>query len=256
MLAANRTQIEQLARRLAGMRSVCCLTGAGISAESGVPTFRGADGLWRGHRAEQVATPEAFARDSALVWAFYNERRQRLLKVKPNPAHFACARLQRYFEHFDLITQNVDGLHQLAGCADVIELHGNIWTVRCTECARQMHGRCVLDGDPVCTDCGALLRPGVVWFGEPLPTSALQRAQQALARCQAMLVVGTSSVVQPAASMAGWAQQQGAFVVEVNIGNTPQSDTADARLVGPAGVIFPQLVEALESTQPNRGRQH
>ena len=166
-------QIDWLADQLGHTGRVACMTGAGVSAESGVPTFRGTGGLWEGRRAEEIATPEAFARDPEAVWRFYLWRRRGLLDIKPNPAHYALAELERSCPQFDLITQNVDGLHHQAGSRNLITLHGDIWVDRCTECGYEERASAVSDKPPACRECGALARPGVVWFGEMLPEGAL-----------------------------------------------------------------------------------
>lgn len=224
------------------------MTGAGVSAESGVPTFRGQGGFWQGRRAEDLATPQAFERDPEGVWNFYNHRREALRDIRPNPAHFALAELEALFDDWTLITQNVDGLHSLAGSTDIVELHGNIWTVRCTGCGQEVDKfGAKLSDQPMCDACGALLRPAVVWFGEMLPPEALSAAQRAVSRCQAMLVVGTSSLVQPAASLAIGAKSHGAMVVEVNLEPTPLSPEADEHLFGQAGTILPKLVAAIQA---------
>lgn len=238
--------IERIAERLAKLDRVCCLTGAGVSAESGVPTFRGQAGLWEGQRPEDLATPQAFERDPEKVWKFYNYRREMLLECRPNAAHRALADLERVFDCWSLITQNVDRLHQQAGSRNPIELHGNIWTVRCTACDQEFDKFGVkLDCLPACESCGNLLRPAVVWFGEMLSPEVLAAAQTAAEDCQAMLVVGTSSVVQPAASLALTARAGGALVIEINLDTTPLSAQADEFLSGKAGEVLPQLAEAI-----------
>ncbi|HAA03783.1 MAG TPA: NAD-dependent deacylase [Syntrophobacteraceae bacterium] len=238
--------IHLLSEKLKRADRVAVLTGAGVSAESGVPTFRGADGLWRQYRATDLATPEAFERDSALVWEFYNWRRELLAPLNPNAAHRALVELEQRFSQFTLITQNIDGLHQQAGSRKVVELHGNIWYVRCTICQGVSEDRRVpLPGMPVCNACGGLLRPHVVWFGEMLEPEILEHAYASIGECQVMLVVGTSALVQPAASMGLYARRQGAFVAEINLESTPNSDLLDLSLLGKAGEILPKLVDSL-----------
>lgn len=235
-------EIAILRERLVEAESVVVLTGAGISAESGVPTFRGRDGLWRQYRATDLATPEAFADDPALVWEFYNWRRQVLAPLHPNPGHLALAAMERRFPRFTLITQNIDGLHQTAGSRNVIELHGNIWWVRCTQCGKLTEDRSpVLPELPACGSCGALLRPHVVWFGEMLDPKILDLAGRALESCQVMLVVGTSGVVQPAASMGAAARRRGSFVAEINLEPTPYSGIYDLSIMGKSGEVLPFL---------------
>lgn len=248
MLTDSAAIIERIAERLAKLDRVCCLTGAGVSAESGVPTFRGQAGLWQGQRPEDLATPEAFERDPEKVWKFYNYRREVLLDCRPNAAHRALVDLERVFDCWSLITQNVDRLHQRAGSRNPIELHGNIWTVRCTACGQEFDEFGVkLECLPTCESCGGLLRPAVVWFGEMLAPEVLAAAQMAMERCQAMLVIGTSSVVQPAASLALAARAGGALVVEINLETTPLSSQADECLSGKAGEILPRLTQAIKT---------
>jgi NAD-dependent deacetylase len=220
---------------------VAVLTGAGVSAESGVPTFRGERGLWRSFRPEQLATPEAFRRDPALVWEWYDWRRGLIGACVPNAAHETLADMERVLPDFTLITQNVDGLHQAAGSRNVLELHGNIWRLRCTRCGRtsEDHRVPLPEIPPRCSQCGALLRPDVVWFGESLPSQVLEAAWAAAARCRLMLVVGTSAVVQPAASLPLVALRNGARLVEVNPAETPLSPHAHEILHGPAAEVLP-----------------
>ena len=213
------------------------LTGAGISAESGVPTFRGEGGLWRSYRAEDLATPRAFGRDPELVWEWYAWRRSLIGACQPNAAHLALVEMETQLDEFVLITQNVDGLHQLAGSRNVVELHGNIWRMRCTQSCRpdwEDRSEPLPQIPPVCPDCGALVRPDVVWFGESLPAQALDDAYEAAQHCQIMLVVGTSALVQPAASLPLVALQSNSFVVEFNSEATPISGAVDQVVQGPA----------------------
>lgn len=236
------TPLQIAAQRLAQADKVAVLTGAGISAESGVPTFRGADGLWEKYRPEELATPQAFACDPELVWRWYHWRRGLIAKCAPNPAHRALVDLEARAGRFTLITQNVDGLHRLAGSRNILEVHGNLWMVRCTSCGALYEERELdLPPRPACRDCGGQLRPHVVWFGESLDSAILEAAWQAAAQCRVMLVVGTSAVVQPAAGLASVAKQAGAFVVEVNLEPTPNSREVDVSLMGKAGEILPQL---------------
>ena len=221
---------------------VAVLTGAGVSAESGVPTFRGEKGLWRRYRPEELATPEAFARDPKLVWEWYDWRRQLIARCEPNAAHRTLAEMEEFFPNFTLITQNVDGLHQAAGSKRVLELHGNIWRVRCTAEGTVTENREVpLKEIPPRCGCGALLRPDVVWFGEPLPAEALEAAYRAAQNCDVMLVIGTSAVVQPAASLPIVALRSGTYVIEINPQETPLSPLVHESIRGPAGVELPKL---------------
>ena len=244
-----REESERLRLVLHQAQRVVVLTGAGISAESGVPTFRGADGLWRQYRAVDLATPQAFARDPRLVWEFYNWRRELLAPLTPNPGHLALVKLESRAPEFLLITQNIDGLHHAAGSTNILELHGNIWRVRCTDCGKVTEDRSVpLPALPTCGTCGGLLRPDVVWFGEMLDRLILAKAYEALSSCQALLVIGTSGNVEPAASMGLHAKSQGAVVAEINLEPTPQTDAYDISLLGKAGVILPQLIDRPGST--------
>lgn len=235
--------IQKVRDRLGAARAITVLTGAGISADSGVPTFRGADGLWRTFRAEDLATPEAFARDPRLVWEWYNWRREIVATTQPNPAHHAIAELERRVPSFLLITQNVDGLHRLAGSQQMVELHGDIWMVRCTACGRVEENRDVpIALPPSCAHCAGLLRPHIVWFGEALDTAGLARSHQAASMADVMLIVGTSGLVYPAAMFAPIAKAAGAFLVEINLDPTPYGDLADISLPGRAAEIVPRLL--------------
>lgn len=231
------------AARLRAATRVVALTGAGVSAESGVPTFRGPEGLWGRFRAEDLATPEAFARDPRLVWEWYEWRRQRVAAVRPNPAHVALAALESRVPEFLLITQNVDGLHAMAGSRRTLELHGSLWRVRCMGCGERREERRVpLPEKPPRCGCGALLRPDIVWFGEALDPGIVERAHEASLRAEVVLVIGTSSLVQPAASFPRLARSAGAFVVEINPEQTPLSRFADVCLRGRAGEVVPALL--------------
>lgn len=232
-------------QKLASARSVTVLTGAGISADSGVPTFRGVDGLWRNFRAEDLATPEAFARDPRLVWEWYNWRRELIASKRPNPAHDAVAQMEQRFEQFWLITQNVDGLHRDAGSRKLSEIHGNIWMVRCTQCRRVTENRDVpIAILPLCSNCNGLLRPHIVWFGEALAEQDLDASEAALQSSDLCLIIGTSGLVYPAAGFGSIAKQAGAFVVEINLDATAQSGIVDAALQGRAKDIVPLLLQA------------
>jgi NAD-dependent deacetylase len=225
---------------------VVALTGAGVSAESGVPIFRGEAGLWRQYRPEELATPRAFARDPKLVWEWYDWRRGLIAECQPNPAHHALVGIEARLPDFTLVTQNVDGLHRLAGSRHVLELHGDIWRMRCTRQGTTLVDRTtpLPEIPPRCAECGALLRPDVVWFGESLPGDVLEAAFAASAACNVMLVVGTSAVVQPAATLPLIAKQNGAVLVEINPQPTPLSDYADLTLRQPATHALPQLWNA------------
>lgn len=236
-------QLRLTRAHLASAQSIAVLTGAGISADSGVPTFRGVDGLWRTYRAEDLATPEAFERDPRIVWEWYNWRRELIATKSPNPAHFALAELERRSHRMWLITQNVDGFHRAAGSHRLSEIHGNIWMVRCTDCGFVTEDRRVpIPILPVCETCGALVRPHIVWFGESLDPAEIQRCTEALQSCDVLLVIGTSGVVYPAAGFASVAKQAGATVVEINLDETPQSNLVDLALRGRAKDLVPQLL--------------
>ena len=240
---STENRVESAAALLGKARRVVAFTGAGVSAESGVPTFRGAGGLWEGRPIEQVATPQGFAADPVLVWQFYEQRRCNLARCRPNPAHHVLAAWQRRFSSYTLVTQNVDGLHEEAGSRDVLHVHGSIWTVRCTGCGRERHEPAapLPEVPPRCPVCGAMERPGVVWFGETLPEDVLEPAARAAAGADVMIVVGTSAVVYPAAGLVQIAASAGAAVIEVNPEASALAHLADIELRGPAGEVLPRL---------------
>lgn len=225
---------------------VAVLTGAGVSAASGVPTFRGAaDSLWENHRPEDLATPEAFARDPELVWRWYDWRRALIARCAPNAAHLALARLERSVASVTVITQNVDGLHALAGSGRVLEFHGSIWRMRCTGCGREADDRRAPLPPPLpprCATCRETLRPGVVWFGEAIDPGVMQAAAAAARGCDLFLVAGTSGVVWPAAGLAGLARASGAQVLEFNLEPGGVSDQAHLFVRGDAAQTLPLLV--------------
>jgi NAD-dependent deacetylase len=234
--------VAEVTARLRTARSVCVLTGAGISAESGLPTFRGAGGLWRTHRVEDLASPEGFARDPRLVWSWYNERRAAHQAVRPNAGHVALAELEGRIADFTLVTQNVDSLHVRAGSRNVLELHGNLREARCTRCAGR---RPIPDGlplDEINHACGGCWRPDIVWFGEALPEPAWIAAAAAAERADVFLVVGTSGLVSPAALLATRFPGRSAFVVEINPEETAITPFAARSLRGPAAGILPRLL--------------
>jgi NAD-dependent deacetylase len=241
------TLSEEVLNALRGAKSVVVLTGAGVSAESGVPTFRGQEGLWRNYNPQELATPVAFQRDPVLVWEWYNWRRELIAPLQPNPAHVAIAALEERSPDFVLLTQNIDGLHTLAGSQHVLEIHGNIWRVRCvTEGTVTENREVPLKEIPPYCECGAMLRPHIVWFGESLDPDILSRSFQAIEQCDFLMVVGTSAVVQPSASFPIMARQRGATVLEVNMEPTPISSIVNASLFGKAGELLPRLIEALD----------
>lgn len=217
---------------------IAVLTGAGVSAESGIPTFRSNGGYWREYRFEDLATPEGFARDPKFVWTWYEERRRTIAAARPNAGHFALAEMEKRVAAFTLITQNVDGLHDLAGSKNVIKLHGDIWTVRCLKCGKSRVERAQLTDLPPHCACGGMLRPGVVWFGESLPHGALERAQAAVRAADLLIVAGTSAQVYPAAGLISLAPT----VLEINPEETPFSDEVTYSLRGTSAEILPQLL--------------
>ncbi len=239
----NQLTILDVRDRLQQAQSVTVLTGAGISADSGVPTFRGPEGLWKNFRPEELASPEAFARDPQLVWEWYNWRRELLTTKQPNAAHEALVQLEALIPNFWIITQNVDGLHAAAGTQHLSEIHGNIWKVRCTNCCVVSPNHEVpLPYPPTCKACSGLLRPHIVWFGESLAAKDLEQSYAALERCEILLIIGTSGVVYPAASFAPVAKDHGAFVVELNLESTPNSSAVDVSFQGRAKELVPLLL--------------
>src|SRR5210317_36583 len=236
---------DALVSALRDARHVCVLTGAGVSAESGVPTFREAqDGLWSRYDPQDLATPEAFLADPALVWRWYRWRRELVADAQPNPGHHAIARSGELVPRLSLVTQNVDNLHQRAGSKDVVEFHGNLFDDRCYADGSRHVGDDSLDV-PTCPDCGGHLRPGVVWFGEAIPEEALNESCAAAVDCDVFLSVGTSSVVYPAAGLANLAKDNGALVVEINPSPTMSASYFDIAIAEKSGVILPELVESL-----------
>jgi len=237
---------EELMQRLAKASRVVVSTGAGISAESGVPTFRGENGLWKKMRPEELATVDGFMNNPELVWEWYQYRRDLMGKVQPNPGHYAIAEMEKIFTEFTLITQNIDGLHARAGSGRILELHGNISKNKCFKCGVYYdHDIDLAAGLPKC-DCGGMIRPDVVWFGEMLPQDTLREAFRTTEYAEVFFSVGTSAVVQPAASLPYLASRGGAFVVEVNIESTPLTPVCDLLLEGKSGQIMPRIVEALQ----------
>lgn len=240
---------DVLIERIRTAVKIAVMTGAGTSAESGIPTFREAQtGLWSRYRPEDLATPQAFARNPGLVWQWYTWRRELICSANPNPGHFALARMEKLIPKLMLITQNVDGLHQQAGSGQItpiIELHGNIHRTKCFEHGHP-EGQWEVRGQelPTCPICDSLLRPDVVWFGESLPSDALAAAWNAARTAEIFFSIGTSALVEPAASLPHITRQAGGRVVEINPNETPLTPYADFILRGFAGEILPELVKA------------
>lgn len=218
--------------------NVAVLTGAGVSAESGIPTFRSNGGYWQQYRFEDLATPEAFARDPKFVWTWYEERRRAIARAQPNAGHLALAELERRKPHFTLITQNVDGLHDLAGSKNIIKLHGDIWVVRCLSCRAECVDRSELNDLPPRCRCGGMLRPGVVWFSEMLPEGAMERATAAVRAADVLIVAGTSAQVYPAAGLIPMARA----VIEINPEATAYSDDVTFSIRGTSADVLPRLI--------------
>jgi NAD-dependent deacetylase len=238
------TNDAPLVAAFAKAHRIAVLTGAGVSAESGLSTFRGQGGIWQKFRAEELASMDGFLANPDIVWEWYSYRREVLSKAKPNPAHAALAEWESECEEFTVITQNVDGLHRAAGSMDVVELHGNITISRCLSCDQEMLEQPTRwEGKvPLCS-CGGRLRPGVVWFGEMLPEDAIARAIHAAETCDMFISIGTSTVVYPAASLPMIAAEHGAYTVEVNPDETPFSRYANLIMREPAGEAVPRLHE-------------
>ena len=243
--------ISRLIPLLRQAEKIVILTGSGISAECGIPTFRGDDGLWKTYRAEELATPSAFHSNPELVWEWYDWRRGLMGPKEPNPGHRVLARWEKTFPEFTLITQNIDGLHQKAGSVNILELHGNIWKMRCVQegTIRENRDTPLREIPPLCPDCGHLMRPHVVWFGESLDMGILQQSSQLSSSCDAMFVIGTSAVVQPAASLPLAATQAGATVIEVNPEPTPLTPYVAFSFRGKSGEVLPAIDDKLRSTR-------
>lgn len=250
--------LEAIASRLKPDARITVLTGAGISAASGVPTFRGPEGLWNKFRAEQLATPEAFARDPRLVWEWYDWRRQRIAACRPNGGHDVLAAWSRRFPHFTLITQNVDGLHERAGTRGLLRMHGSIWEVACWSGCAGSPARWTDDAVPLseipprCIYCGGLIRPAVVWFGEALDPEIVGKCLEAT-RCDVFLTIGTSAVVHPAASLIEEARRRGAYTVEINLEPTPASAFVDLVVRGAAEQVLADIDRRLIPVQGGAG---
>lgn len=241
-------------RRLQCSENVVVLTGAGISAESGIPTFRDAmTGLWENYRAEELATPEAFLRDRNMVWGWYEQRRREVMTKQPNIGHSALATLGKYINEVTVITQNVDDLHERAGSNRILHLHGNLFTPRCFDCDQLWNG--MIDyqaaqssnkelSPPICPHCHGFVRPGVVWFGEFLPEDIWRKAERAVKNCDLIIIVGTSGLVYPAAGLVAMANQDEKYIIQINPRETDHDKFADCVLRGSAGTILPKLISA------------
>lgn len=230
------------------VKTLFVLTGAGISAESGIPTFRGVDGLWKNYSAADLATPQAFRKDPKMVWEWYHWRQGIISKAEPNPAHYALVALEKKMARFLLLTQNVDNLHPRAGSENVLELHGNIFRTRCLACGEiadyQKPAETSSNALPKCT-CGGLLRPDVVWFGEAIPQDIWQNSLDFLSQADAALICGTSGIVWPAAAIPEIAQHSNTKIIEINLEPTPVSSIVDVSIQGKAGEVLPKIVAAL-----------
>lgn len=244
---------DTLLTALAGAQHVAVLTGAGISAESGVPTFRDKNGLWQKFRPEELASMNGFLRNPDLVWEWYQSRREVIYSVQPNPGHTALATMENLFPTFTLITQNIDRLHQRAGSKNVYELHGNIIENYCVRCKHPFDYTYTDNPEqkevPRCPLCGGLIRPAVVWFGEMLPEDTLLAAQEAAIECDVFMSIGTSAEVYPAAQLPLSAREAGAYLVEINPTPTHLTPLADTAILAPAGQVLPELLRAI----PPRG---
>lgn len=242
---------DELGRRLAAAKHVVASTGAGASAESGVPTFRDLEGYWSRYSPEELATQAALVRNPILVQSWYAERANRLKSIVPNPCHNSLVEMEEIFPRFDLITQNVDNLHQEAGSTNVVELHGNVRRFYCSECGSDRKNAMPdeIETAVCCEACGGLIRPDVVWFGEILPQENIRYACEAARACDVFLSIGTSSVVYPAAGLAEIAGSSGAFCVEVNIEGSAAAAIMDELCIGPAGRILPALAKLAKTVR-------
>jgi NAD-dependent deacetylase len=238
---------QDFLQRLNRSKSLVFFTGAGISAESGIPTFRGKDGIWNKLKPEELASFDAFMRNPEMVWEWYQYRRKIISETQPNPGHLTIAEFSKHFENVSVITQNVDNLHRRAGSKDVYELHGNIEINYCIECGEPYN-------DPIdysnkelikCGSCGGYIRPGVVWYGEMLPQKIFAQSGRIASQCDMCFIVGTSAVVYPAASIPLSAKQGGAFLVEINTDKTDISNIVDYSMMGKSGEILPVILEEL-----------
>jgi NAD-dependent deacetylase len=240
---------EDLIKQIAKAKSIAVLTGAGVSAESGIATFRDPDGLWSKFNPAELASAKGFISNPELVWEWYNYRRDIVFSSKPNPGHIAIVELEKLFDDFTLITQNVDGLHQTAGSENVYELHGSIVKNHCFDCSKPFNEEIDLSSTtpPKCQSCSGQIRPSVVWFGEMLPQKALNESEKAAERADVFFSIGTSGEVYPAAGLPSIAKQSGGTVVEINPTATPLSSSADYYLPYPSGLAMPAIISLLEN---------
>lgn len=236
---------QRLISKLRHAKSVAVLTGAGISAESGVPTFRGEEGIWKKFKPEELANFDAFIRNPDLVWEWYKHRKRIIATIQPNPGHYALAEMERHHEDFSIVTQNIDNLHRRAGSRKVYELHGNIERNYCVDCGKRFTNDEIMrqENAPRCTACNGLVRPDVVWFGELLPVDQWDLSVAVAERSEVFFSIGTSAIVYPAASLPTVAKRAGAYVVEINVEPTEISYRIDETIVGKSGEVLPQLVE-------------
>lgn len=244
LLSNNHQEIcREVRKRLKEAKQVVAFTGAGISQESGIPTFRGSDGLWENYRIEEVATPEAFESNPTLVWDFYRARRKTAILAKPNPAHLAIASWEARFDFSGVVTQNIDGLHAKSGSKNIQELHGSLWKNRCTNCDFLTDDFSLEAAElPKCCQCGALLRPHIVWFGEALDLMVIQKSLAWMREADMIFIIGTSGVVEPAASFVREAKLYGACLVEVNTEETALTHAADFSIFAPCGQVFKEWI--------------
>lgn len=235
-----------LSQKLKSAQKIVFFSGAGISAESGIPTFRGKDGIWNKFRPEELANFNSFIRNPKLVWEWYNYRKSIIHNSVPNLGHLAIVEFEKYFDEVIVITQNVDNLHRRAGSKVIYELHGNIEKNFCVKCKKRFDDKLEFLGRVPKCECGGLIRPDVVWFGEFLPADQFEASEKAAKNCDIFFIVGTSAVVYPAASLVLIAKSSGAFLVEINIEETEATSLADVSLFGESGKILPQIVEHLK----------
>ncbi len=225
---------------------ITVLTGAGISSESGVPIFRGSEGLWNNYRPEELATPKAFFENPGIVWEWYDWRRSVMKKAEPNHGHYALSELERQKDKFTLITQNVDGLHQLAGSDNIIEMHGNLWEIRCTKCnnLEKNYQVPIPELPPKCSKCSEIMRPNIVWFGEIIPMQKIDRCIFAIEESDLFMIIGTSGLVEPAASFGFVAKEHNKTVIEINLDETPGTGLYDLSIKAKSGEVLPLLVDS------------